>query len=256
MIHKTAIIEPGSEFGEGVEIGAYSVIGSQVTIGAHTKIGSHVIIKGPTYIGKNCTISPFSSLGDIPQDLKYKGEETKLIIGDNNVIREYVTINRGTAEGEGKTVIGNNNFLMAYSHIAHDCTISNFVIMANSATLAGHIMIEDFAVIGGLVAIHQFVKVGRNAFIGGCSAVPQDVPPYCLAVGNRARLYGLNLIGLKRHNFSPQTLKNLKDAYRIILRSGLSLKEALQQVEQKITNSPEVNHFIEFIKKSKRGILR
>ena len=256
MIHQTAIIDPGAQLGKGVEIGAYTVIGPQVTIGAHTKVGSHVIIKGPTEIGERCTVFPFASLGDIPQDLKFKGEATKLIIGNNNMIREYVTMNRGTEKGGGKTTIGNSNFFMAYSHIAHDCTINNFVIMANAATLAGHITIEDYAVIGGLVAIHQFVKVGRNAFIGGCSAIPQDVPPYCLAVGNRARLYGLNLTGLKRHNFSPQTIRNLKDAYRMIFRSGLTLKDALEQLEQESTDSPEVNHFVEFIKTSKRGVIR
>jgi UDP-N-acetylglucosamine acyltransferase len=256
MIHKTAIVDPGAEIGEGVEIGAYSIIGPKVKIGAYTKIYPHVVIQGPTEIGEKCTIFPFASLGEIPQDLKYKGGETKLIIGNNNVIREYVTINRGTEEGGGKTVIGNNNFFMAYSHIAHDCTIKDFVIMANSATLAGHITIEEYAVIGGLVAIHQFVKIGRNAFIGGCSAIPQDVPPYCLAVGNRARLYGLNLTGLKRNNFSSEAIKNLKNAYRIIFRSGLTLNEAFQKIAETITDSPEVDHLVEFIKQSKRGILR
>ena len=256
MIHKTAIIDSGAELGQGVEIGAYSVVGPGVTIGTHTKIGSHVVIKGPTAIGERCAIFPFSSLGDAPQDLKYKGGETTLFVGNDNVIREYVTINRGTEEGKGKTVVGNNNFFMAYSHIAHDCDIGNYVIMANAATLAGHITIEEHAIIGGLVAIHQFVKVGRNSFIGGCSAIPQDVPPYCLAVGNRARLYGLNLTGLKRHNFPPQTIKNLKDAYRIIFRSGFTLKEALERVEQNTKNSPEVTYFVEFIKQSKRGIIR
>ncbi len=256
MIHKTAIVDPNAELGKEVTVGPYSIIGPKVKIGANTRIDSHVIIKGPTEIGERCTIFPFASIGDIPQDLKFKGGETKLIIGNDNIIREYVTINRGTEEGGGVTVIGDHNFFMAYAHIAHDCIINNHVIMANGATLAGHIEIEDHAIIGGLVAIHQFVKIGRNSFIGGCSAVPQDVPPFCLAVGNRARLYGLNLTGLKRNNFTNQTIKRLKDAYRILFRSGLTLNEAIKQIQQKITDSPEVNHLIEFIKKSKRGILR
>jgi len=256
MIHKTAIVGPNAELGKEVTVGPYSIIGPKVKIGANTRIDSHVIIKGPTEIGERCTIFPFASIGDIPQDLKFKGGETKLIIGNDNIIREYVTINRGTEEGGGVTVIGDHNFFMAYAHIAHDCIINNHVIMANGATLAGHIEIEDHAIIGGLVAIHQFVKIGRNSFIGGCSAVPQDVPPFCLAVGNRARLYGLNLTGLKRNNFTNQTIKRLKDAYRILFRSGLTLNEAIKQIQQKITDSPEVNHLIEFIKKSKRGILR
>jgi len=256
MIHKTAIVNSCAELGKAVTVGPFSVIGPQVKIGDNTRIDSHVIIKGSTEIGEQCTIFPFTSIGDIPQDLKFKGGDTKLIIGNNNVIREYVTINRGTEEGGGVTVIGNHNLFMAYSHIAHDCIIGNHVIMANAATLAGHIEIEDYAIIGGLVGVHQFAKVGRSSFVGACSAVSRDVPPFCLAVGNRARLYGLNLTGLKRRNFSTHTLKKLKNAYRILFRSGLTLKEALEQVQQKITDSPEVDHLIEFIKKSKRGIIR
>ncbi|MCD6353006.1 MAG: acyl-ACP--UDP-N-acetylglucosamine O-acyltransferase [Proteobacteria bacterium] len=256
MIHKTAIIDSSVILGDGVKIGPYSVIGPQVTIGDNTKIDSHVIIKGPTRIGKRCSFYPFSSIGDVPQDLKFKGEDTKLVIGDDNMIREYVTINRGTEEGRGLTVIGNHNFLMAYTHIAHDCTINNNVIMANGATLAGHIIIEDFAILGGLVAVHQFVTIGRNAFIGGCSAVSQDVPPFCLAAGNRVRLHGLNLTGLKRANFSSEAIRNLKKAYRILFRSSLTLKEGILQTQQTIKDSSEVDHLIEFLQKSKRGIHR
>jgi len=256
MIHKTAIVDSSTVLGDGVEIGPYSIIGPKVIIGDNTKIDAHVIVKGPTEIGKRCSISPFSSIGEIPQDLKFKGEDTKLIIGDDNLIREYVTINRGTQEGRGITSIGDHNFFMAYTHIAHDCNISNHVIMANGATLAGHISIHEFAILGGLVAVHQFVTIGRNAFIGGCSAVSQDIPPFCLAAGNRARLHGLNLTGLKRAGIPSDTIRNLKKAYRIIFRSGLALKEGIIQARQSINDSPEVDHLIEFIQESKRGIHR
>jgi len=256
MIHKTAVIDPRAELGEGVAVGPYSVIGPEVRIGAHSRIDTHVIIKGPTEIGDRSTIFPFASIGDMPQDLKYKGGKTKLVIGSGNIIREYVTINRGTEEGGGVTSIGNHNYFMAYTHVAHDCTIKSNVIMANGATLAGHIEIEDGAIIGGLVGVHQFVKIGCSSFIGACSAVSQDVPPYCLVVGNRARLHGLNMTGLRRSNLSSDAVNNLKRAYRILFRSGATLKEAIPQVEETIKDSPEVRHLLEFIKQSKRGIHR
>jgi UDP-N-acetylglucosamine acyltransferase len=256
MIHPTAIVDPRAELESGVSVGAYTLIGPHVRIGTDTAVDAHAVIKGPTEIGARCRISPFASIGDNPQDIKYQGEPTRLVIGNDTVIREYVTINRGTVKGGGITRVGNGNFLMAYVHIAHDCQVHDHVIMANAATLAGHIEIEDFAVLGGLVAVHQFVKIGRNAFIGGCSAIPQDVPPYCLAAGNRARLYGLNLTGLKRHNFSAQTLKDLKTAYRLLFRSGLTIKHAIEQIRQTISNSPEVDHFVEFIETSERGVIR
>lgn len=256
MIHATAIIDPDAHLGKNVSVGPYSIIGPNVIIGDDTKIDAHVIIKGPTKIGERCSIFPFSSIGDAPQDLKFKGSNTRLVIGNDNIIREYVTINRGTEEGGGLTSVGNTCMFMAYTHIAHDCSIKNYVIMANGATLAGHIHIDDYAVIGGLVAIHQFAQIGRNAFIGGCSAVSQDVPPFCLAVGNRARLYGLNLTGLKRHNFPSETIKSLKQAYRILFRSGLTLKEAIVKTEETIKDCSEVDQLVEFIKTSKRGIHR
>jgi len=256
MIHETAIVDARAELGAGVTVGPYTIIGPQVKIGANTSIDAHVIIKGPTEIGERCKIFPFSSIGDIPQDLKYGGGNTRLVIGNDNVFREYLTINRGTEEGGGTTSIGDHNFIMAYSHIAHDCTINNHVIMANAATLAGHIEIEDYAILGGLVGIHQFARVGRHSFVGACSAASQDVPPYGLVVGNRARLFGLNLTGLKRQKFSRDAIKNIKEAYRIIFRSGLTLKDALEEVSQEITDSPEVTHLIEFIKSSKRGVVR
>ena len=256
MIHPTAIIDPEAQLGRDVSVGPYSIVGPRVTIGDETVIDAHVILKGPTEIGKRCKIFPFASIGDIPQDLKFMGEDTRVVIGNDTVIREYVTINRGTAEGHGVTSVGNNCFLMAYTHVAHDCTIRNYVIMANTSTLAGHIEIDDFAIIGGLVAIHQFVRIGRNAMVGGCSGVGQDVAPYCLASGPRARLYGLNLTGLKRHKFSAETIKNLKTAYKTVFRSSLQRKEALAEIEDTIKDCPEVDHFISFIKESKRGIMR
>jgi UDP-N-acetylglucosamine acyltransferase len=257
MIHPTAIIDPKAEISEGVEIGPYSVIEKNVLIGEGTKIGPHVVIREGTYIGKQCQISQFASIGEAPQFLGYKGEKTFLQIGDHNIIREFVTLHRGTVKGGGKTVIGNENFLMAYSHVAHDCQIGNQVVMANGATLAGHILIEDCAIIGGLVAVHQFCRVGTYAIIGGLTGVLLDIPPYTKAQGDLARLFGLNTIGLKRANFSEETLKALKKAYRIIFRSSLTLEKAMKRVaEDEISQTPEVQHFLQFIQCSKRGITR
>jgi UDP-N-acetylglucosamine acyltransferase len=239
-----------------VSVGPYSIVGPQVAIGDDTNVDAHVIVRGPAEIGERCRIFPFSSIGDIPQDLKFKGESTKVVIGNDTIIREYVTINRGTEEGGGVTSVGNSCLLMAYTHVAHDCTLKDCVIMANASTLAGHIEIDDFAIIGGLVAIHQFVRIGRNAMVGGCSGVGKDVAPYCLASGSRASLYGLNLTGLKRHKFPPETIKNLKNAYRIVFRSSLPLKEAIARTKETIKDCAEVDHFIAFIKKSQRGIMR
>jgi len=256
MIHPTAIVNPKAELDSEVEVGPYSIIGDNVKIGNQTRIGSHVVIDGWTSIGQNCQIFPFASIGAIPQDLKFKGEESQLIIGNGNVIREFVTINRATALGIGKTILGNDNFLMVYSHVAHDCKIGNQVIIANAVALAGHIEVEDFAIIGGLVGVHQFVKIGCYSIIGACSAVSQDVPPYTMAVGNHAKLHGLNTVGLKRHHFSDEAIRNLKKAYQIIFRSGLLLKKALEKVESEIPGSPEVMNLITFIRRSERGIIR
>jgi UDP-N-acetylglucosamine acyltransferase len=257
MIHPTALIDPKAEISEGVEIGPYSVIEKNVLIGEGTKIGPHVVIREGTYIGKQCQISQFASIGEAPQSVGYKGEKTFLQIGDHNIIREFVTLHRGTIKGGGKTVIGNENFLMAYSHVAHDCQIGNQVVMANGATLAGHILIEDFAIIGGLSAIHQFCRVGTYAIVGGLTGVLLDIPPYTKAQGDIAKLFGLNTIGLKRANFSEETLKALKKAYRIIFRSSLTLEKAMKRVvEDEISQTPEVQHFLQFIQCSKRGITR
>lgn len=257
MIHPTVIIDPKAEISEGVEIGPYSVIERGVFIGQRTKIGPHVVIREGTQVGKECQIFQFASIGEVPQAVAFRGEKTSLMIGDQNIIREFVTLHRGTAKGMGKTVIGHSNFFMAYSHVAHDCIIGNQVILANGATLAGHIMIEDHAVIGGLSAVHQFCRIGTHAFISGLTGVSLDIPPYMLASGSRARLFGLNTVGLKRHNFLEESLRALKKAYRIIFRSGLTLEKAMKKVEEdEVAQTPEVQHLLHFIQHSKRGISR
>ena len=256
MIHPTAIISPGARIGTDVEIGPYSVIGEQVSIGDGTRIGPHVVVEGPTTIGKNNHFFQFCSIGAIPQDLKFNMEDTELIIGDNNTFREFITINRGTAGGGGRTVVGSNCLLMAYTHVAHDCIVGNDVIMANNATLAGHICIDDHAIIGGISGIHQFVHIGTYAMIGGLSGVSKDVPPYTLAVGQRAILHGLNLTGLKRHSFSAEALSELKTAYKLLFRSNLRTDEAVQQIQADNMHTPELRTLIDFIKNSERGVTR
>lgn len=256
MIHSTAIINSKANLDTSVTVGPYSVIKDSVTIGAGTEIGSHVTIDRYTEIGADCQIFNHASVGAAPQALKYRGEKTYLKIGQGTVIREFATLNRGTAFGGGITEVGENNFLMAYIHIAHDCKTGKGVIMANNATLAGHITCEDYATIGGLVAIHQFVRVGAYAYIGGKSAVVKDIPPYVIAAGDRARLHGLNNVGLKRHGFSTETLLSLKRAYRIIFRIGLTLNEAIERVGAEMGQVPEVTALIEFIQSSSRGITR
>jgi len=257
MIHPTALVDPKAEIGENVDIGPYSVIEKGVSLGEGTKIGPHVVVREGTQIGKRCQIYQFSSIGEAPQAIAYRGEPTLLQVGDHNIIREYVTLHRGSVKGGGKTVLGNENFIMAYSHIAHDCQIGNQVVMANGATLAGHILIEDYAIIGGLSAIHQFCRVGTHAFISGLTGVSLDIPPYMLSSGNRAKLFGLNSVGLKRANFSEETLKALKMVYRTIFRSGLTLGKAIKKVgEDDVSHIPEVQHLLQFIQHSKRGICR
>jgi UDP-N-acetylglucosamine acyltransferase len=257
LIHPTATVDPKAEIGEGVEIGPYSVIEKGVSIREGTKIGPHVVIREGTEIGKGCHVFQFASIGEAPQFSGYRGEKTSIRIGDRNIIREFVTLHRGTVKGGGKTVIGDDNFIMAYAHVAHDCQIGNQVVMANGATLAGHILIEDYAIIGGLTAIHQFCRVGAFAIIGGLSGILLDIPPYTKAQGVRARLFGLNTVGLKRANFSEEALRALKKAYRIVFRSGLTLEKAMKKVgEDEISQIPEVQHLLHFIQNSKRGISR
>ncbi|MGB9711160.1 MAG: acyl-ACP--UDP-N-acetylglucosamine O-acyltransferase [Thermodesulfovibrio sp.] len=256
QIHKTAIVSSKAEIDEDVVIGPYCIIGDNVRIGKGTRLINHVQIEGITEIGENCTIFPFTSIGFPPQDIKYKGQPTGVKIGSNNTIREYVTIHRASVSGDGWTVIGDNNFIMAYVHIAHDCKIGNSVIMANLATLAGHVQVEDFAFIGGLVAVHQFTRIGAHAMIGGFSGVGQDVPPFTMASGPRAKLYGLNSVGLKRRGFSDETINILKKAYKILFRDKLQLKEAIEKVKKELPQIPEIIHLIEFIEANKRGICR
>lgn len=255
-IHPTAIVYAGAVLAEGVEIGPYAIIGSDVKLGSGTSIGPHTTIEGHTTIGEDCKISQFVTIGAPPQDLKYKGGRTAVEIGNGNIIREYVTIHRGTENGGGVTRISDHNFLMAYTHIAHDCKIGSHVIFANGATLGGHVEIQDHAIIGGLVAIHQFSRIGGYVFIGGLSGIIKDIPPYVIASGDRAKLFGLNIIGLKRHNFAPETIEALRAAYKLIIRSPLTLKEAIETAEREVLQAPEVKHFIDFIKSSKRGIPR
>lgn len=256
MIHPTAIIDSDARIGKDVEIGPYSVIAGNVTIGDETVIGPHVTIDSYVTIGPQCRIFQYASIGALPQALKFEGEETWVKIGRSTIIREFTTINRGTGFGGGVTEVGDDNMLMAYTHIAHDCKTGNGVILANNATLAGHITVEDHVIVGGLTAIHQFVRLGQYAYIGGKSAVVKDIPPYVIASGDRAKLHGLNRVGLQRHGFSDDTLKSLKKVYRILFRYGLTLNEAIERCKAEVEQSPEVVKFVEFIQSSQRGITR
>lgn len=256
MIHPTAIVHPGAELDTDVEIGPYAVIGEHVKVGRGTRIGPSAVVDGWTEIGENNQIFHLSSIGAIPQDLKYRGEQTYLRIGNGNIIREFATIHLGTVTGDGETTIGNNNLFMAYCHVAHDCHIGNHVIMANGSTLAGHVTVEDFAILGGLSAVHQFTRVGESAMLSGGTMVGQDVLPFSVASGNRAKSYGLNSVGLKRRRFSPDLISRIKTAYRLIIRSGLRLDEALHRVRSEVPLSPEIEHLIAFAEKSERGICR
>ena len=256
VIHPSAVIAPGAELDHGVHVGPYAVIGPQVRIGRDSSIGPHSVIEGCTTIGCENTIFQFASVGAIPQDKKYQGEDSSLTIGDRNTIREFATLNIGTAGGGMVTRIGNDNLFMVYSHVGHDCQIGNNVILANCATLAGHVILEDYVGVGGLAAIHQFTRIGESAYLGGGAMVSLDVPPYCMAQGDRARLFGLNLIGLKRRGFSEAQLSALKKAYRTFFAEGLTLKEATDRTRQEQAASPEAVHLAEFIASSQRGICR
>jgi UDP-N-acetylglucosamine acyltransferase len=255
-IHPTAIISPDAQLAEGVEVGPYSIIGDDVKIGKNTIIGPHTVIDNYTHIGEGCNIFQFCSIGAPPQDLKFGGEKTRVIIGNFNTIREFVTIHRATSADIGVTIIGDHNLIMAYVHVAHNCKLGNNIVMVNAAALAGHIHIEDHAIIGGLTGIHQFCRIGAHCIIGGASAVSKDVPPYTVAQGNHAKLFGLNLIGLKRRDFSEKTINAIKNAYRIIFRSDLLLEAALKKAQDEVEDCPEVRHFIQFIKESERGVCR
>ncbi len=254
-IHPTAVVESNAKIGKGVIIGAYVVIESHVEIGDSCKIEPFTHIKRYTKIGKNNHIHSYACIGGEPQDLKFKGEVSYLEIGDDNCIREYVTLNRGTKEGGGITKIGSKCLIMAYAHVAHDCILGNEVIMANAASLAGHVIIEDGAVLGGLTAVHQFVHIGRYAYIGGMTGVAQDVPPYALIAGERGWMHGLNLVGLRRRGFSNEEIRNLKKAYRILWRQGLKKEEAISRILEEFPGDEKILELINFIEKSERGII-
>lgn len=255
-IHPTAIIGSEAQIDNEVFIGPFCVINGKVRLKKGTRLISHVVIEGTTEIGKDCTIYPFASLGLPPQDLKYKNEDTCVIIGDRNIIREYVTIHRASVGGDRATVVGNDNFLMSYAHIAHDCKVGSHIVMANAATLAGHVTVEDYAVIGGIVAVHQFTRIGAYAMVGGFSGIVQDIPPYTIASGARARLFGLNAVGLKRHGLSDSAISNLKKAYKVLFREKHTMKAAIKKVQKDLPDTEEIRHLIEFIENNKRGICR
>ncbi len=256
LISKQAIIDDSARLAEGVGVGPFSIIGADVEIGEDTWIGPHVVINGPTRIGKKNKIFQFTSLGEEPQDIGYKGEPTRLEIGDNNIIRESCTMSRGTVHGGGVTRVADNNFIMAYSHIAHDCQVGSHIIFANGASLGGHAVIEDYVTLGGFALIHQFVKVGAYSFCGMGSGVNKDVPPYIIVTGNPADARGLNSIGLKRRGIEPGAIKELKNAYRDIYTSGMKLTEAVEQIQKQQGNCAEVNNFVEFIQNAERSIVR
>lgn len=256
MIHPTAVIHAGARLADTVRVGPYAVIGEHVVIGSGTTVASHVVIEGWTELGCDNQIYQFSSIGAAPQDLKYAGQQTYLKIGDRNRIREFTTLNRGTAEGGGLTSVGNDNLFMAYSHVAHDCIVHDHAILANGATLAGHVEVESAAILGGLTAVHQFCRIGCQSMISGGAMVNQDIPPYTVAQGDRAKTVGLNLIGLKRRGMSEETIRGIKKAYRLVFRSDLRLEDALQKITEEIDLSPELDHFVAFIKASQRGIAR
>jgi len=255
-IHETALVDPRAELDLDVEIGPYSIVGSRVKIGKGTRVKSHVVIEGNTSLGEGNVVFQFATVGSVPQDLKYRGEDSQLIIGNHNTIREFASLNPGTKGGGMVTRIGNHNLLMMYCHVAHDCIIGDHNIVANGATLGGHVVIEDYVIVGGLVGIHQFVKVGTTAILGAGSMVSKDIPPYCNATGDRAELRGLNLEGLKRRGFNKAQIEALKKAYRTIFQSGLRTKDALVKVRKEIAGSTEVEQLAQFIENSHRGICR
>jgi UDP-N-acetylglucosamine acyltransferase len=257
-IHPTAIIDTTCNIAEDVSIGPYCIIGPHTSIGSGTVLDSHINIHGWTSIGQRCRFYSHCSVGTDPQDLKYKGEETFLEIGDDNVFREFITLNRGTLDGNGRTVIGNKNFFMAYSHVAHDSTVGSQIIMANAATLAGHVTVNDHATIGAFSAVHQFCRVGPHAFIGGFSVITRDALPYIKTVGarNQGKIYGINTLGLRRKNLSEQTISELKKVYRLCFQSGLNTADALANVRTMQWETSEVHTLIDFIEHSERGFIR
>ena len=255
-IAATAIVSPKAELAADVTVGAYAVIGDNVQIGAGTWVGPHAVINGPTTLGAANRVFQFASIGDAPQDLKYKGEPTRLEIGDRNVFREFTTMNRGTVQGGGITTIGSDNLFMAYTHVAHDCHVGNRCVMANYATLGGHAELGDWVIMGGYSGIHQFTKVGAHAFLGNNAAVTRDVPPYVMAVGSPAVPHSINSEGLKRRGFTPEQIRNLKNAYRVLYRSDLKLAVAVEELKSRVATQPELRIFVDFIGESTRSLVR
>lgn len=257
MIDATALVHPTARLGDQVSIGPWTVIGADVEIGNGTSIGPHVVVRGPTRIGEHNRIFQFCSIGDEPQDKKYGGEpETRLEIGSGNTIREYVSINRGTRQGGGVTRLGDDNWIMAYVHIAHDCIVGNHIVFANNATLAGHVTVDDYAILGGFTGVHQFCRIGAYAFCAIASVVVKDVPPFVTVAGNTARARGLNREGLRRNGFPTETVESLRRAYRVLCRQNLTLAEAVRQLEELVPDCPEVVRLVDFIRGSERGVVR
>jgi len=256
MIHATALVDPAARLGSNVRIGAYSIIGPHVEIGDNTEIGPHVVIQGHSRIGRENRIFQFCSLGEVPQDKKYAGEPTRLEIGDRNTIREFCTFNLGTAQDKGVTRIGDDNWIMAYVHIAHDCQVGNKCTFANNASLAGHVTVDDWAILGGFTGVHQFCRIGAHVMTAVSTVILQDVPPYLMAAGNTAQPYGINVEGLKRRGFSADALLSLKRAYRTLYKSGLRLEEARAKLVEAAQTQPEIQLFVDFLDLSRRGIIR
>lgn len=256
MRHPTAIIHPNAQLADDVEIGAYSIIGEHVEIGSGTVIGPHVVVDGHTRIGQNNHIFQFSSLGAIPQDKKYAGEPTRLEIGDNNIIREFCTFNVGTLQDGGVTRVGNNNWIMAYVHLAHDCQVGNHTIFANNSQLAGHVLVDDYAILGGFTVVHQFVQIGAHVITGMGTILLQDLPPYVMASGNPSAPHGINSEGLKRRGYSSPAIMAIKRAYKTLYKSGLSLEEAKEVIRQQTEEHPELDLLVDFLARSERGIVR
>ncbi|KMY86869.1 Acyl-[acyl-carrier-protein]-UDP-N- acetylglucosamine O-acyltransferase [Candidatus Paraburkholderia calva] len=259
-IHPTAIIEAGAQLDESVEIGPYAIVGAHIVIGAGTTVGSHSVVEGHTTIGRENRIGHYASIGGRPQDMKYKGEPTRLEIGDRNTIREFTTLHTGTAQDQGVTSIGSDCWIMAYVHVGHDCRLGNHVIMSSNAQLAGHVFVDDHAIVGGMSGVHQFVRIGAHSMLGGASALVQDVPPFVIAAGNKAEPHGINVEGLRRRSFGPEAISALRQAYRIVYKSGLSLEEAKVQLAELGVAGGEgdapVKDFLDFIVTSQRGIIR
>ncbi|MEL5849407.1 MAG: acyl-ACP--UDP-N-acetylglucosamine O-acyltransferase [Candidatus Igneacidithiobacillus chanchocoensis] len=256
QIDSRAAVDPSAKIGDGCIIGPFAVVGAGVQLDAGCKVGAHTVVEGPCHIGSNNQIFPFASIGTAPQDLGYRGEETRLEIGANNTFREFVTINRGTLKGGGVTQIGSNNLFMAYCHVAHDCHIGDHVVMANASTLAGHVTVEDHAILGGLSAVHQFARVGAHAILGGGTMAALDIPPYMMAAGNHAHLHGINVRGLSRRGFSGEQISALKRVYRLLFRSGKLLEEAIAEIEQELGQMEEIQRLLDFIRSTQRGITR